>query len=120
MSTCWPEQPMLQHLGAAADLGDTSAAAADGWKSCCPPLRGGVLCILIHFLRLCTVFKIAIFARNRVGNNSQMIDLKIAISRHIQGANKYVVYIYESIRKVIHRFHVITETNSDTFSKSAF
>ena len=40
VSTCWPEQPMLQHLGAAADLGDTSAAAADGWKSCCQPFRG--------------------------------------------------------------------------------
>ena len=39
VSTCWPEQPMLQHLGAAADLGDTSAAAADGWKSCCQPFR---------------------------------------------------------------------------------
>ena len=52
VSTCWPEQPMLQHLGAAADLGDTSAAAADGWKSCCQPFKGvvqTVLCTFNHF-----------------------------------------------------------------------
>ena len=36
----------------------------------------------------CTVCKIAIFARNGVGHNSQMIALKMAISSNMQGAKK--------------------------------
>ena len=67
----------------------------------------------------CTVFKITIFARNRVGHKSQMISLKMANSRHIQGEKIHVVYIYESVRRVLHRFHVIKEPHSDPFSTTA-
>ena len=44
-----------------------------------------------------TVFKIAIFARNRLGINSQMIALKMVISRRIREHEIHVVSIYESI-----------------------
>ena len=39
---------------------------------------------------VCTVCKIAIFARNGVGHNSQMIALKMAISSNIYGSKKFV------------------------------
>ena len=48
-----------------------------------------------------------------------MIALKWLFPGTSREQINYVVYIYESVRKVIHRFHVITKPHSDTFSKSA-
>ena len=63
--------------------------------------------------------KIAIFARNGVGHKSQMIALKWLFPATSREQKVHVVYIYESVRRVLHRFHAIKEPHSDTFSKSA-
>ena len=63
-----------------------------------------------------TVFKIDIFARNTVGHNNPLIALKLAISGELK---IHVVYIFRSVRRVLHRWHVITEPHSDTFSTTA-
>ena len=58
----------------------------------CKPYADAIWCTQknIKIGRHYTVFKIAIFARNRVGQNSQMIALKMAISSNMQGAkSKY-------------------------------
>ena len=46
-----------------------------------------------------------------------MIALKFPATSREQKV--HVLYIFEPVSRVLHRFHVITEPHSDTFSKSA-
>ena len=71
----------------------------------------------------CKVSKIAIFPRNRVGHDSQMIALKLGISWPIRGAKNSCSSHFQVCKKSSTfgtRGHVIiTEPHSDAFSKSA-